>query len=219
MNSDLGILVTGRQPRHLLHRSQVPGACGDYDGVCTMAPQDGGAQAWGKIEPTFKWMVRCTTHGRCKTDQGRLDTPHHLTCAGGGPRIHDFVVGGRNHSAQDHGAGVAPLPPPAHHKPFTYHTEPGPARTAHRPDAQRSHSRSLLVCCMRRLWPHSMAAAAGAARPKDLFNLCETLGQAVGGAGWAAAAVFRRSRGRLLLSRSIFPLSSAPHGTSGGGDG
>ena len=111
VNSDLGILVTGRQPRHLLHRSQVPGACGDYDGVCTMAPQDGAAQAWRKIEPTFKWMVRCTTHGRCKTDQGTHHPPHHLTCAGGGPRIHDFVVGGRNHSAQDHGAGVAPPPP------------------------------------------------------------------------------------------------------------
>ena len=148
VNSDLGILVTGRQPHHLLHRSQVPGACGDYDGVCTMAPQDGGAQAWGKIEPTFRCMVSRTPHGRCKTDQGRLDTPHHLTCAGCGPRIYDFVAGGWIHSALDHGAGVAPLPPPAHHKPFTsYGTRP---RTHRAPPSRPELPHTLAPRVLRR---------------------------------------------------------------------
>ena len=89
------------------------------------------------------WMVSCTAHGRCKSDQIRFATPHHLTSAGCGPRISDFLSGGWNHSAQDHGAGVAPPPPNARREPFTYHTKAGthaarPAMTPRTPTPTHS---------------------------------------------------------------------------------
>ena len=219
VNSEFGSRLTTRQPDHLLGRARVLQGCGDYDGRRARAAQDGGAHARHHKLPTLGSMVSCTAHGRCKTDQDRFYTPHHLTCAGCGPWIHDFLVGGENHSAQDHGAGVAPPPPNAHHKPATHHTEAGRARTAHRHDAQSSHSRSLLVCSADSLEALSMAAGGRAARPEDIFNLPQGRGQAVGGAGGGAAAFFRSSRGRTLLSRSIFQRSAVPHRTSGGGHG
>ena len=134
------------------------------------------------------------------------DPPYDHNLAGCGLSIYDILVGGKNHSVQDHGAGVAPLPPPAHHKTSTYHMEAGPARTAHRPDAKRSHSRSLLVCSTGSLEPHCMTAGGAAARPKDFFSCREARGQAVGGADGRAAAVCRSSqpipgfRGRFFSS-------------------
>ena len=45
--SDLGILVTTRQPDHLRRRARVLQGCGDYDGVRKRAAKDSGAQARG----------------------------------------------------------------------------------------------------------------------------------------------------------------------------
>ena len=54
-------------------------------------------------------------------------------------RIRDILQGDKNHSAQQCGAGVAALPPPALRKLFTHHAKACRARRAHRPDAQLSH--------------------------------------------------------------------------------
>ena len=114
--------------------------------------------------------------------------------------ICDFLEGDQNHWARQCGAGVAALPPPALRKPFTHHAKAPAAHRACPRDAKRSHSRSLLMCCVRSLEALSMAAGGRGARLKVLFNFREGQGQAVGGAGGGRAAFSRSSRGRIWLS-------------------
>ena len=178
-----------------------------------------GRKRWGQWSSLSRWMVRAPPSCRCSKEQQAVYTPHLHNLAGCGPSFYDFLTSCWNHLALDHGAGVVAPPPSPRHKPSTHHTKSPCARRIHRSDVQRSHSRSLLVCCLGSLDSHSMTAGGGAALPKVIISLQGTWPQAEDGAGGGAAAVFRRSRAHVGLPFSIFQRLAVPHRTPAGGDG